>query len=190
VRARILTVRFSPTLGVFDDSALQEFVRDKELLDLREHVVAVCGIPCIACVVTWQEAARPAAEACADALPAAAPAAAAAPPSANGPARPMPELLQGLTDPQRALFDALRKWRYHTAQQEGAPPYVVLTNRQLVEIVRQRPASRTALGRIDGIGDKKLERYAAALLHLLHPAAEGSGAGAGSEAPAPAEADA
>jgi hypothetical protein len=33
----------------------------------------------------------------------------------------------------------------------------------------QRPDSRTALGRIDGLGDKKLDRYAKALLAQLRP---------------------
>ena len=42
------------------------------------------------------------------------------------------------------------------------------TNRHLVELVTKRPESRTAMAAIDAIGPKKVERYAAAVLALLH----------------------
>lgn len=51
------------------------------------------------------------------------------------------------------------------------PPYVVLTNRQLVELVVERPASKTAMGKIAGFGDKKLARHGEELLMLLWPEA-------------------
>lgn len=78
-------------------------------------------------------------------------------------------MLESLDEAQRAHFERIRAWRAKTAQAEGVPPYVILTNRQLVEVVKQRPDSRTALGRVDGLGNKKLDRYATALLALLRP---------------------
>jgi superfamily II DNA helicase RecQ len=156
MRARVLTLRFSPALGAFDDAALQELVGMHDLLELREHVVTVEGQPHIVCVATWHSEAP-------------ALAAASAAPSRNG--RPVPEILQGLDDAQRALFETIRQWRASTAHAEGVPPYVLLTNRQLVEIVKQRPDTCAGLRRIDGLGAKKLDRYGQALLALLHPAA-------------------
>lgn len=87
------------------------------------------------------------------------------------PATPLEQLRAEFTDEQRNLFDLVRRWRARTAHEEGAPAYVVLTNRQLVEIVRQRPHSKAGLGAIHGLGDKKIARYGAQLIAVLWPAA-------------------
>ena len=55
MRWRLLTFRFSGTLGGFDDSPLHELVRDKELLSFREHFFTVNDVPHLVCVVTYQE---------------------------------------------------------------------------------------------------------------------------------------
>lgn len=47
------------------------------------------------------------------------------------------------------------------------PAYVVLTNRDIDTLVRDRPDSLAALGRVRGIGKAKLSRYGNALLALL-----------------------
>jgi ribonuclease D len=65
------------------------------------------------------------------------------------------------------LFNSLREWRTSTARAEGVPPYVLFTNRELLEIVRLRPDSRTALGHVPGVGPGKIERYGHAILGLL-----------------------
>ena len=49
------------------------------------------------------------------------------------------------------------------------PPYVILTDATLIEIVRTRPRGLEALSRIPGIGRSKLDRYGDAILdHLRH----------------------
>ncbi len=192
MHARIVTLRFSPSLGGFDDSALQSLLRSQQVLSCREHVVQVEGLPYIVCIVTWLDAAAhlrdgappargevppPAAvlvggvaepePADADASSHATVAASHATPSpANGdPARPHPA--SSLQGPRRVLFEAMRRWRSATAHREGVPPYVILTNRQLVEIVQRLPRSVTALGEIHGLGDKKLQRHGQAILMAL-----------------------
>ena len=37
MRVKLFTFRYSPTLGGFDDTPLQDFVRDKDVLGFREH---------------------------------------------------------------------------------------------------------------------------------------------------------
>ncbi|MEM7310733.1 MAG: HRDC domain-containing protein [Planctomycetota bacterium] len=53
------------------------------------------------------------------------------------------------------------------ARDEGVPPYVVPTNRELVEIVVRKPGSRTALGNVPGGARQKVERYGAETLEGL-----------------------
>ena len=52
MRVRLFTLRYSSTLGGFDDSAVGEFLSDKEMLSFREHFFAVNNIPHLAYVVT------------------------------------------------------------------------------------------------------------------------------------------
>ncbi len=151
-RIKLFTLRYSDTLGGFADEALQQFLRDKSLLAFREHFFCVHDVPHLLCVVSCQESAtRPDHST-------------TTPPSRE--TRPDP--LAGLNESQLVLFDTLRTWRAELAQREGVPPYVILTNRQLAEVVRRLPDSPTALGQVDGIGHKKIERYGKALLELLH----------------------
>ena len=59
MRVRLLTLRYSPTLGGFDDTPLQEFTRCRELLEFREHFYAVHEVPHLTCVLTsWPKAPR------------------------------------------------------------------------------------------------------------------------------------
>jgi ATP-dependent DNA helicase RecQ len=78
----------------------------------------------------------------------------------------------GLDERERVLWGTLREWRARKAHEEGVPRYVVLTNRQLTEIVVKKPESLTALGHISGVGQGKVERYGRAILEVLHGRAE------------------
>jgi ATP-dependent DNA helicase RecQ len=47
------------------------------------------------------------------------------------------------------------------------PAFVILHDKTLAEIARQRPHSLAALGGVSGIGAKKLERYGPTLVELV-----------------------
>ena len=72
-----------------------------------------------------------------------------------------------LDGPAGRLWERLREWRSSTAREGGVPAYVVFHDATLAEIARERPQSEDALGRITGVGARKLERYGPALLELL-----------------------
>ena len=65
------------------------------------------------------------------------------------------------------LFESLRAWRTQRARAEAVPPYVIVTNVQLARIVRERPGSLTALKKIPGLGESRLERFGKEILGLL-----------------------
>jgi ATP-dependent DNA helicase RecQ len=67
----------------------------------------------------------------------------------------------------QALFDALRAWRSAEAKEQGVPAYVILHDRTMREIAQTRPATRSELRNIPGIGEAKAERYASALLQVM-----------------------
>ena len=67
-----------------------------------------------------------------------------------------------------ALYLALKALRQKIANDAGLPPYVICHDRTLVELAQKRPRTETALHDITGLGDRKIARYGAALLEVVH----------------------
>lgn len=72
-----------------------------------------------------------------------------------------------LTPDQFELFAKLRTLRQQIAKEEAVPVYVVFTNEQLAEIVRKGARSKSDLGRIDGVGDARIQKYGERFLSCL-----------------------
>jgi len=175
MRVKLISFRYSTTLGGFDDTALSAFIRDKEVIAFREHFYTVNDVPHLSCVVHYQDAVVPLDVRRAPPEPAAPPATAALRPTRGAPSSrdEVPDAAADLDTNQRALFNHLREWRTQVAREEGLPPYVLFTNRQLAAIVRARPDSPTALGTVEGVGNGKVTRYGRGLLTALHGAPRG-----------------
>ena len=65
------------------------------------------------------------------------------------------------------LFEALRSCRRDLASEAGIPPYVIFHDSTLREMAAQRPATLADLGRIGGVGTRKLEAYGDAFLNVI-----------------------
>ncbi|MBX7539513.1 DNA helicase RecQ [Qipengyuania sphaerica] len=57
------------------------------------------------------------------------------------------------------LFEALRELRRELASEAQVPPYVIFHDSTLREMTAARPSTMSEMGRIGGIGGKKLEAY-------------------------------
>jgi len=57
------------------------------------------------------------------------------------------------------LFEALREVRKGIADHEDVPPYIVFGDAALAEMAAYRPKDEAAFLRINGVGQRKLERY-------------------------------
>lgn len=62
------------------------------------------------------------------------------------------------------LFMALRAWRAEVAHSHGVPAYVIFHDETLRQIATLQPDSEAALGKISGVGVKKLEAYGREIL--------------------------
>jgi ATP-dependent DNA helicase RecQ len=65
------------------------------------------------------------------------------------------------------LLERLKAWRLTQSRTQSVPAFVILHDKTLAEIARQRPPDLTALHEIAGIGAAKLERYGAALVGIV-----------------------
>lgn len=66
-----------------------------------------------------------------------------------------------------ALFCRLREWRKAAAEKDAIPVYAVLSNEQLAQIARRRPATFAELRETDGLGEAKSQRYGEAVLQSI-----------------------
>ncbi len=79
-----------------------------------------------------------------------------------------------------ALFESLRAERMRLARAQGVPPYVVFHDSTLMALASRRPRSLAELAEIPGMGERKIERYGAAILAIVE------GAESAVESPSPA----
>jgi superfamily II DNA helicase RecQ len=154
--ARVLTLRFNTMLDGFDDAPLRDFIKDKEVLSIRDHFFVKNEVPYLAVIINY----RPQ------------PLAAALEVKAGGRDKGDESWRALIAEADVPLFNSLRDWRTTRSRREGLPPYVIGTNRQLAAMVVARPISLAKLGEIEGFGKAKLERYGKEILAILAEAAE------------------
>jgi superfamily II DNA helicase RecQ len=82
-----------------------------------------------------------------------------------------PEEAEKYTGLQKALW----LWRRRTADQQGVPPYVLLSNELMLRIAETRPQSEEQLSLLPGMGEQRMQHYGPAILDLvkLYPAQMG-----------------
>ena len=66
-----------------------------------------------------------------------------------------------------ALFAQLRAKRKKLADENSVPPYVIFSDRSLVEMAAYFPRSRASFATMYGVGQAKLEKYADAFLPII-----------------------
>jgi superfamily II DNA helicase RecQ len=143
---KIFSFVFNSALGTFDDSEFQDFVKDKAILSIREFFFIHNNLPYLTLVLQYQSSEAVSIE--------------------TGPIPQHDSWKKTLTEVDMGLFNVLRDWRSKKSKQQGVPPYLLFTNRQFAEIVKQRPQNLSDLGKIDGIGKAKLDRYGADILAI------------------------
>ncbi len=65
------------------------------------------------------------------------------------------------------LWEALRNCRRELAEEQGVPPYIIFGDRSLQEMAETLPQSMAEMAHINGVGERKLERYGAAFLNVI-----------------------
>lgn len=171
---RVIDLAYCPRARGIDDEPLQRLLHGHRVIDAHERFYVQDGLPHLLVTVRYELTPLPSVRAGARA--------ANAPDDLRTPKEPSrgtnTERLN-LDPADRPLFDALRAWRSARARAEHVPAYVVMTNRQLADVVRMRPRSAADLAQIDGFGESRVAKLATELLQVLWsgslPADIGSG---------------
>lgn len=77
------------------------------------------------------------------------------------------KVVQNIEDYDEELYEELRKLRTEIAQEAGKPPFIVFTDRSLIDMSAKYPLTDSDFLDINGVGDVKLQEYGEAFLSLI-----------------------
>lgn len=82
-------------------------------------------------------------------------------------------LSETLTSRGLDLFDALRELRREIAKEEGKPPYIVFSDKTLLDMCMKTPLDKAAMLDVNGVGENKFERYGERFLEGIRKFTDG-----------------
>ncbi len=65
------------------------------------------------------------------------------------------------------LFDKLRAKRKELADKNNVPPYVIFSDKTLIDMCKKRPTTRYQFSQVFGVGAQKVGKYSAAFLKVI-----------------------
>lgn len=72
-----------------------------------------------------------------------------------------------LSPEQLAAFVKLRALRQTISKEEAVPVYVIFTNEQLAAFVQNQAASKADPGKVEGVGEARIQKYGERFLACL-----------------------
>ena len=72
-----------------------------------------------------------------------------------------------LTDAQNQCFENLRALRTEIAREEHVPPYIVFSDKALIDMCIRLPQTPQEMLQVNGVGQNKLEKYGERFLNVL-----------------------
>ena len=80
------------------------------------------------------------------------------------------EFLRTLNEDDVALYESIKDWRRHAAEEENVPPYVIFGDRTIEDLILKKPRTPRELLNVFGIGEIKAEKFGSAILRLVERA--------------------
>lgn len=66
---------------------------------------------------------------------------------------------ESLTPDELKLFEKLRELRLQIAREEGMPPYIVFSDRTLIDMAAKAPVKKDEMMEVSGVGENKYAKY-------------------------------
>lgn len=72
-----------------------------------------------------------------------------------------------LTSAGYELFDRLRKLRLEIAREENLPPYIIFSDKTLIDMAAKVPVSKSEMLNVSGVGENKFSKYGESFLSVV-----------------------
>lgn len=138
---RILTIPFDPENEVFTDDELLKFLANKKVIEMHTEFFQVGKKAYWTVFVNYKSVFTQGEESSKEAR---------------------------LNEAESLLYKRLKEWRREKAEKQNMPVFIIATNKQLIDVIKQNPETIEQLKNIQGFGKKKLSMYGKELLKLLH----------------------
>ncbi len=76
-----------------------------------------------------------------------------------------------LTSAGYELFDRLRELRLELAREENLPPYIIFSDKTLIDMAAKVPASKSEMLNVSGVGENKFSKYGEKFLSVVEKCA-------------------
>lgn len=84
------------------------------------------------------------------------------------PARQKARSTDALTAAGYKLFEQLRKLRLELAKEEAVPPYIIFSDKTLIDMCVKLPKNEYDMLNVSGVGENKFKKYGARFLELIN----------------------
>ena len=150
MQVKVITLKYDHITGKIDDSSLTDFIKDKEVISVRDHFFMKDGCPYLVMVITYKQnvITEPASE-------------------KKSKGKNKDKWRDLIDEDEMSLFNTIREWRTERARQDGVPSYVICNNLEIAHMIKKMPQSLNKLSEIEGFGKDKIEKYGRELLNLL-----------------------
>jgi ATP-dependent DNA helicase RecQ len=66
------------------------------------------------------------------------------------------------------LFEKLRAKRKELADKSGVPPYIIFSDKSLIDMCHRKPQTKAQFAEVFGVGEQKLEKYSAVFMRVIN----------------------
>ncbi len=80
--------------------------------------------------------------------------------------------MESLTSAGCKLFDRLRALRLEIAREESVPPYIIFSDKTLIDMAAKVPASQQEMLNVTGVGENKYRKYGRRFLFVIEECVE------------------
>ena len=65
------------------------------------------------------------------------------------------------------LFEKLRSKRKELADKTGVPPYIIFSDKSLIDMCQRRPKTKAEFAQVFGVGEQKLEKFSTVFIRVI-----------------------
>ena len=66
------------------------------------------------------------------------------------------------------LFERLRSKRKELADSNGVPPYIIFSDKSLIDMCHRKPRTKAEFSEVFGVGAQKLEKFSEVFVHVIN----------------------
>ena len=77
-------------------------------------------------------------------------------------------ITDSLTTTGFSLFEELRALRTRIAREEGMPPYIVFSDKTLIDMCARTPINKEEMLRVNGVGENKYDKYGVRFIEIIN----------------------